>query len=566
MFFNCLVECYRQIGLFQTLRGFSRLGLIFLVTSVAFPRQTEALPAGQSTSFHRRVAQAPDGTLIPTTNTQAMSLLQTLRVMLEQNPTLAKERLTIQQAQQEWIGSLGSFAFDLQLDFKLNGANLPADSQIDPQLLNLIQGNLSLQSLSLEGSILLTKRFEIGTYLTVRFQNWWSQQDSIDFNLLGGNQESKTLLLYRMTGALTFQVTQPLLKGAWLPVNLAPIYQAAAQVKIVRQQVAVMAAEYVQQTVHAYWDLVYARQNVTIQQQALKLAQAQLTQTMGLIKAGKMASIEQYQVQQVEAARKADLLLAQEQELTAQTQLRVLLNLQTNVSIDPTDQQPTLSELPPLLKLLKLAQEHHPQVLIARHQQEVARWSVVSAKNGVLPQLDLTGSFTFAGSGRTFPPRNGQTNTTQLSPLARTYETLFDPRYHQFYVGISLKIPLDNRKATSHLASRELELQRSQIQIQLLQRQFILQVSQLHTQATRNKQRLSITEISVLLAQKKLEAEQNKLDVGQSTLFQVLQFQQDLATAKLARLRAFVDYHKTLASLIHATGNILEEYGVVAKK
>lgn len=537
-----------------------------LFVCLAFASQVSAQPPSDAQA-RRLLAQALRGSaMAKAKQVRSLSLDQTLKEMLLRNPTLARERLTIQQAHFDWIGSKGAFAFDLQLDLRLNGSNLPADSQIDPQLLTFVEGNLSLQTFSVEGSVVLSKRFEIGTLLTVQFSNFWSIQDSINFNFTGQSGDSSTISLQRVTGALSIRLSQPLLKGAWLPFNLAPIYQAAARVKVTKNQVAVSAAKQVLDTVQAYWDLVYARQNVNIQQGALDLANKQLQQTLALIQAGKMASLEQFQVKQVVAARRGDLLLAKEQQLAAETKLRILLNWESGWMIQPNQSVETIPTLPNFVSLLRTIQNNHPQIRIAQQQQIIAKWSVTSAKNQVLPQLDLNGNFTFAGSGRTFPPRNGQTNTNQATPLGRTYETLFDPRFHRFFVGITLKIPLDNRAAVSKLDSSKVELERSKMQIALLKRQYMLQAAQLFTQAERNKKRLEITKDSLLWAQKKLEAEQNKLSVGQTTLFQVLQFQQDLAKAKLARLSAYVDYHKTLASLHHTAGTILEQYNVVSVK
>lgn len=541
---------------------FVLLGLLsFVSINIA-----EAAPPSQAAA-RRLLAQALRSSgMAQAKKVRDMSLEQTLKEMLQRNPTLAREKLTIQKSNADLLSARGAFAFDIQLDLRLNGSNLPADSIVDPQLLTFVEGDLSLQSFSVQGTILLTKRFEIGTLFTVQFTNFWSMQDSINFSFAGGNQGNSTISLQRVTGGLTLTVSQPLLKGAWLPFNLSPIYQAVAQVKVTKSQVAVSASKQVLDTVQAYWDLVYAKKNVSIQNAALKLANKQLTQTLALIQAGKMASLEQYQVKQVIAARKGDLLLAKEQELAAETKLRILLNWDPGMVIQPQEGNENIPNLPAFRDLLRSIDSNHPQIRIAKQQKVIAKWRVVSAKNQVLPQLDLNGSFTFAGSGRTFPPRNGQPDPNAQSPLGRTYETLFDPRFNRFFVGITLKIPIDNRAARGRLNASNVELQRSQMQLMLLKRQYMLQAAQLFTQAQRNKKRLEITKDSLLWAQKKLEAEANKLAVGQSTLFQVLQFQQDLAKAKLARLRAYVDLHKTLASLHHTSGTILEKYNVVSFK
>jgi outer membrane protein TolC len=56
------------------------------------------------------------------------------------------------------------------------------------------------------------------------------------------------------------------------------------------------------------------------------------------------------------------------------------------------------------------------------------------------------------------------------------------------------------------------------------------------------------------LAEKTLEAEEEKLKVGITTPFFVLQYQTDLATAQTNELKAMIDYNLSLARLNRAMG------------
>jgi outer membrane protein TolC len=61
------------------------------------------------------------------------------------------------------------------------------------------------------------------------------------------------------------------------------------------------------------------------------------------------------------------------------------------------------------------------------------------------------------------------------------------------------------------------------------------------------------------LAAKTLEAEEEKLKVGITTPFFVLQYQTDLATAQTNELKAMIDYNLSLARLNRAMGTSLKE-------
>ena len=74
-----------------------------------------------------------------------------------------------------------------------------------------------------------------------------------------------------------------------------------------------------------------------------------------------------------------------------------------------------------------------------------------------------------------------------------------------------------------------------------------------------NKKRIDAADKNVELQTKKVEAEQKKFENGMSTSFQVLEFQEDLTTARGDRNRALVDYRKSIAALEQARGT-LDEY------
>ncbi len=76
--------------------------------------------------------------------------------------------------------------------------------------------------------------------------------------------------------------------------------------------------------------------------------------------------------------------------------------------------------------------------------------------------------------------------------------------------------------------------------------------------------RIRTTRVSRRLAEKKLEAEQAKFEVGISTTKDVLDFQVDLAVARSREVEALIDYNKALVRLYQTVGTTLEESGIKA--
>jgi outer membrane protein TolC len=492
-----------------------------------------------------------------------MSLQDALSVMLKRNPTLARERLTIRQSRSDVLSARGVVGFDLSLDLRLNRSSLPLDVQVDSSLLGVLNGDFALQDLRIDGTFALSKRFSLGTVLSLSFLQSWSLQDTPNFtDLLQQKTEIQTFETHRSSTTFTLQVVQPLLKGAWLSVNMAPIWQALERVKMVRLRVAQTALTSVAQTARAYWDLVYAKQNVAIKQRALTLAETQLRNTLALIKAGKLADLEKYQVMQVVAARKGELLVAKDLVTNAVTQLRILLNLPVNTTFSAADAPNQMETYIDQKNMLDRALLEHPQILLARKQINISKLSAMQSKNALLPELNFTGSFSFVGSGRNQSDSSNPNANASANALGRAYETLFDPRYHRFFVGFTFKLPLDNRRAKGKLDRDALEVQRSLYELARLQHKVRAEVRQQYVLVARIKQRIKIANVSKMWAQKKLEAEQAKWKLGQSTLFNVLTFQQDLANAELSALRAMIDYRKALVTLRERAGVLLKHYQV----
>ncbi len=110
-------------------------------------------------------------------------------------------------------------------------------------------------------------------------------------------------------------------------------------------------------------------------------------------------------------------------------------------------------------------------------------------------------------------------------------------------------------------------MERQQIELRLadIEKNIALEVREAIRQVETDFKRIKTTRASRRLAEKKLEAEQAKFEVGISTTKDVLDFQVDLAIARSRESRALIDYNKSLVTLYQSLGTTLEESGVSAK-
>ncbi|MCB9642480.1 MAG: TolC family protein [Myxococcales bacterium] len=493
--------------------------------------------------------------------TGGLSLRDVLNRLIRDNPSLKRERLLLRIASADLTRARGAFSFDLNLDLTLGHIYEPQGIQ------NFLTGGASInvdtfrEGWSVDGNIQLNKRFESGTALSATFTNRWADTNRLFYDLQGNALTDRNVRIETVNSSLTLQATQSFLKGAFLEPNLAPIWQAEEGMRKVQDQLAGVVTQYAAQAIRAYWDLVYARANRQIQEGALKLAEEQLRTTQALIQGGKKSPLERYEAEQAVAKRKGDLLQAENSLDDAVTSLRTLLAMENGGGIAPSEAPAIQAEIPDLPKLLKEVERSSFELMAAKRDIRIAKLALLVSKNATLPQLDFTLGFTFRGLGNTV-----QGAANNLQPFPRAYGTLFDPSTHNFQAGVVLRIPLDNRQATALHERQQVEARRAEMQLDVLKQQLRLELRKLYAIAMRTKQRIPIARVSLLLAQKKLEAEQLRYKLGQSTLFTLLQYQQDLATAQLEEVKARVDLQKATIAIYERAGLLLSKYGIAQKR
>jgi outer membrane protein len=92
--------------------------------------------------------------------------------------------------------------------------------------------------------------------------------------------------------------------------------------------------------------------------------------------------------------------------------------------------------------------------------------------------------------------------------------------------------------------------------------QITLEVRQAVRDLRTSRERISATESQVRSSEATLNAETKRLEVGISTSFEVLKFQEDLANAQSQHLRAVTDYNRAAVRLERSAGTLLNTFGV----
>jgi outer membrane protein len=233
------------------------------------------------------------------------------------------------------------------------------------------------------------------------------------------------------------------------------------------------------------------------------------------------------------------LITAQSNKEAADAQLTRLVGSPVPVTADPTSVQENMSALPDSAELAKLSLVG-PAVLQAQATVDAAKQATKASKATYLPSLSA--SYSRSGSGT--DPRFGLGS---------------DPFTYSGRLAFSLSYPIFNN------FQREEQVVRakvSQVNAEASLRDTQLAATQLLTQnigALRGaSQRVAVQVASVAAAQEDVRVQQQRYNIGASTLLDLLTSQAALATAEQALIQARYDYRIARAQLEALIGRDLQ--------
>jgi outer membrane protein len=354
------------------------------------------------------------------------------------------------------------------------------------------------------------------------------------------------------TGGLALTLTQPLLRNAGIEVTKTFIRvaqnNATVEEHVFRDRVLTVLAT-VEQT---YWEVVFTNENLKVAEAALKAAQELLASNRAKAKAGIMSIVDVLQAEAAVASRVEQVLVADKTIRDQEDQLRRLLNpaeedLRQDLRLTPLDPPVVTLEPISLQEAIDTAIEKRPEIVQAKKNMETSDLNTKFAKNQILPTLSFQGTMGMAGLG---------------SNYSNSVNNNFSGDFYNYGAGLVLSYPLGNRSAWSTYNKRQLEEKNAEASLVSVRQQIIIGVREAVRRVQTDFKRIETTRSARIMAEKQLQAEQERLKVGLSTTRFVLDFQRDLATAQGNELRATVDYNKSLSNLARHKATTLDRYNL----
>ena len=410
-----------------------------------------------------------------------------------------------------------------------------------------------------------------------------------------------------MTSTLTATVTQQLLNGCCFQVNRRNIIIAKNNRKIADLIFVQQAITTVTNAITAYWELVYARENVKVEQQAVAVSEKLYNDNRKQLEIGTMAPLDVTRAESELASDQGNLLVAQTTQLQDEQVLKNAISKNPlapnliNVEIIPTDlpARPENIEAASFEDAIKEAFNKRPDILQQVYNLKNADVDVKATANALLPVLTLTGQYTGNGlagnipvtgtsvttiSSSTIPIVDANGNPVSIAGPGGTQIPIFEPtlpttapvigvshggfgnaqsqifrnEFPGYAASLNLTLPLRNRAAQAEstraiLTQRQIEAQTLQIKNAAL-----LDVRNTFIALEQDRARVDAAVKARQLQQETFDAEQKKYALGASTVYLVIQTQRDLVTAQGTELRALADLVEAKANYERALGRTLE--------
>jgi outer membrane protein len=402
------------------------------------------------------------------------------------------------------------------------------------------------------------------------------------------------------TPVLSATLSQPLLNGFGILPNTRYIIEQKNTIKAANSLFAQQVIAVVTQTSNDYWELVYDRQNVKVEEAAVGVSQKLWEDNKKQLEIGTMAPLDVLTAESQLATDQQNLIVAQTTKLTQETVLlndiakSLLAKDVAGIEIVPTTPItiPDVVENIPLQDAVQEAWRKRPELYQADMNLKNSRIEVKATRNALLPSLNafiqyqaqgLNGTgFNTTGTNGTFvaDPQaplvgadglpiliNGNeaftgvpatTTAVTHGGVSDALDDIFKNQFPVYSAGLTLTMALRNRSAQADSARAQFDERQFQVQYRQQENTIVINVRNAIITLQQDRSQVAAAEKARNLAQQTLDAEQKKYQLGSSTSYQVVLRSRDLTAAQGTALRAQANLAEALVNFNQAMGRTLE--------
>jgi len=209
-----------------------------------------------------------------------------------------------------------------------------------------------------------------------------------------------------------------------------------------------------------------------------------------------------------------------------------------------------------------------------RFQKEIenARLDVSYYKNQLLPQLDLNAFLWFDGQSgdrlifKDDNPYSGEVIDKIKGSRFDSIKDVFGFKYRNWSVALNLTVPLDTLFSKAGLAKAKLEEEKKLKEVEKSRQEIYYTVLEAYKELQNREKEVASAFRYRELAEKRLEAEEQRYNLGLVGNEWLFQYQRDVANAREGEIRAIVNYKISVAKLEMSMGVSLKKKNIRYKQ
>jgi outer membrane protein TolC len=488
-----------------------------------------------------------------------LSLRSYLELVMANNTDITIQKVTVELQRNAITREFGRFDPTLTASFNSTRTKSPST--------RVLEGAATVNRLSQPANFEYQQTLQTGTEYTVGFSGSKSSTNDA-FSTFNPS----------LSARLSFGFTQPLLRNRGSYVTRLPLLIARSRLRASEYTLRDQLLRLLSAAENAYWDVVGARENVTVQADALALREEALKRAERELELGALSELDIF----LPRADKASAEIQVSQARYLLDQVEDALRKQMGADLDPQVRNfpvvLTETVLPPVdtgaidrEASVEKAVAMRPDLRTTLQNIETDDLSIKSATNALRPDLSLTGGYSSSGRGGTFVERtnifqNGGSGSTIIQTIPGGFgdalDQLFGFNFPTYSFGLTLRLPIRDRAASANLANAIVQKRLDTLRARSIEQGIRLDVLNAISQVESSKEAVKLAIIARDLAQQTLEAEQKKYELGATVHFFVLDAQSRLTTAQSRLVTESIDYRRNLLNLLRVTGELLEERGV----
>ena len=352
--------------------------------------------------------------------------------------------------------------------------------------------------------------------------------------------------VYKNLVAPTLELRQPLLNNLGGKKEKTAIKIANYQVNISKEEFREKVIETANSVAKVYWQLYLFRELIAVNQQNLDMAEEVYRREAERLARGITQQLDVARARSNAEARRGTLLRSKEEYRVAMDRLKLLLNwkklrIDSEYEVIPIDRPQTAPLNVDETEAIETALKYRPEILKAKQEVMIRQVDEDLAANQRLPKLDAFGRYGVSGYGEDFRGAVDDVSFNEDNVWA---------------VGLNFEWAIGNRSADSQYRKKKLKRLQSNAQLERLEDDIKLDIKQVFQRIMTSRGEIEASRLAKDAAEKVVEGEFTRFDIGQTSNEELLRAQDLLAVTSRSFYRAIADYNIALHELTRAKGGL----------